>query len=87
MSENNFFLTNNVELDVIIDISNKLERLPEDHQSDEYKYIVELVQKYLKNNCKHSLVMDSVDIDPDRSQTIVYCCKCGITFTEACMKK
>ena len=33
-----------------------------------------------KNNlCEHEWVNDLIDIDPDRSQYICYCCKCELT--------
>ena len=32
------------------------------------------------NECIHRVVMDYIDIDPDRSQEIVYCDKCFFTF-------
>jgi len=34
----------------------------------------------IKNNlCEHKWVNDLIDIDPDRSQYICYCCKCELT--------
>lgn len=34
----------------------------------------------IKNNlCEHEWVNDLIDIDPDRSQYICYCCKCELT--------
>ena len=32
------------------------------------------------NQCIHRVVVDYIDIDPDRSQEIVYCEKCFYTF-------
>lgn len=32
------------------------------------------------NECIHRVVVDYIDIDPDRSQEIVYCEKCFYTF-------
>jgi len=33
----------------------------------------------LENCCEHVWINDDIDIDPDRSQRIVYCSKCGIS--------
>lgn len=45
-----------------------------------YRKILKEVSAYLFTHCKHDFVEDSIDIDPDRSQTIKYCHKCMITF-------
>lgn len=34
------------------------------------------------NECCHEIVVDYIDIDPDRSQQIIYCQKCECTFTQ-----
>jgi len=39
-----------------------------------------LVNEYLKEYCKHSIIDDFIDIDPDRSKYIRYCEKCELTF-------
>jgi hypothetical protein len=31
--------------------------------------------------CVHEIVVDYIDIDPDRTQQIIYCEKCMFTFT------
>jgi len=41
-----------------------------------YQKILKQVNEYLHLHCKHSYVTDSIDIDPDRSETIRYCEKC-----------
>jgi len=38
------------------------------------------VKKYLHKNCKHNIVHDLIDIDPDRSQEISYCTICESTL-------
>lgn len=34
------------------------------------------------NECDHAFVVDYIDIDPDRSQQIIYCEKCYKTISE-----
>jgi hypothetical protein len=70
------------EINIITEVLSKLEGIPSEEQSIDYQHIVHLVQNYLKKNCKHVIVMDLVDIDPDRSQTISYCVKCGISIPD-----
>ena len=41
-----------------------------------YQKILKSVNEYLHLHCKHNYVVDSIDIDPDRSETIRYCEKC-----------
>ena len=41
-----------------------------------YQKILKSVNEYLHLHCKHNYVVDSIDIDPDRSETILYCEKC-----------
>jgi len=70
----------NDEIDIITSFLSKLESIPFQEQSIDYQQIVHLAQDFLKKNCKHVLVMDTIDIDPDRSQNILYCIKCGFTI-------
>ena len=32
------------------------------------------------NDCIHRIIIDYIDIDPDRSTQIIYCEKCFLTF-------
>lgn len=34
------------------------------------------------NECDHEFVVDYIDIDPDRSQQIIYCEKCYKTISD-----
>lgn len=34
------------------------------------------------NECCHVITIDYIDIDPDRSQQIIYCEKCYCTFIQ-----
>ena len=47
-----------------------------------YRKILKDINCYLHLNCRHSYVIDTIDIDPDRSQTIKYCEKCSLTFAK-----
>ena len=51
-------------------------RRPEEYETN---YIT---AKNRKVCIRHKIVMDWIDIDPDRSQAIWYCEKCGYTSTE-----
>ena len=44
-----------------------------------YQKILKSVNEYLHLHCNHNYVVDSIDIDPDRSQTIRYCEKCYLS--------
>jgi hypothetical protein len=70
-----------IEVDIIIAFSCELESIPSEEQSIDFQQIVQYVKDFLKKNCKHTIVLDSIDIHPERSQTIVYCTKCGSTIS------
>ena len=53
-----------------------------DKKNDEYKEILHYVEKYIKTHCKHEIIQDLIDIDPDRSKTIFYCKHCETTFND-----
>ena len=40
------------------------------------KEFLKKIDNYLYNNCEHKWVNDLIDIDPDTSKEISYCCKC-----------
>ena len=48
--------------------------------NEEYKNICKLMEDYIKNNCQHCIVEDSIDINPEKSKTIFYCSKCMKSF-------
>ena len=56
--------------------------LLEEHDTNdpEYREILNYVEKYIKKHCKHEIIQDLIDIDPDRSKTIFYCKHCETTF-------
>lgn len=42
----------------------------------EFYEIYDKITKYIQLYCNHDYVLDSVDITPERSQTICYCTNC-----------
>lgn len=65
---------------IMVRAKSYLDGIPEKLQDDEYKSIVAAVNEYLKKNCDHKIVMDSIDIGPEQSKTIFYCECCYQTF-------
>lgn len=51
-------------------------------KNSEYKHICTLVQEYLKKNCNHNIVKDYIDISPDETKDIYYCCHCYLMEDE-----
>jgi len=55
------------------------------HDSEQdivYRDIYERIQKYIDESCPHSKVYDTIDIHPEKSETICYCVYCETTFTK-----
>jgi len=48
------------------------------NKNNKIKNILNDINTYLLNNCDHIYVEDTIDINPDKSQNIVYCkiCEC-----------
>lgn len=78
MSEEND--SHNCAIEIMLSVKYRLELMPFSKRGPEYVKILEDVMKYLHKHCKHDIVDDLIDIDPDRSQTIYYCTICGNTF-------
>jgi len=57
-----------------------LERVDISLRNGMYRQVQQLVLNYLQSYCSHSIVTDTIDIDPDRSETIRYCEHCMQTF-------
>jgi hypothetical protein len=57
-----------------------LDGLPKSLQNNDYGIIVQLVNEYLRKNCKHSIIEDLVDTAPNSSKQIFYCQLCYQTF-------
>jgi len=69
-------------VNIMIRVKKILEEHPENERNTDYDKIVGFVSNYINNNCVHSIIMDSIDIDPERSQTIYYCEKCEKMFDD-----
>ena len=68
------------EVEVMLSVKQLIETMPDSRQTPEYLDILNRVKKYLHKNCKHNIVHDLIDIDPDRSQEISYCTICESTL-------
>lgn len=45
-------------------------------QLETKKHLLKEINERIEENCNHNWITDSIDIDPDRSQTIIYCEHC-----------
>ena len=50
-------------------------------QIEDIKYYIDEIENQIINNCKHELVEDLIDIDPENSKIIRYCEICEYTFS------
>jgi hypothetical protein len=58
-----------------------LERTEPSERNGLYRKIVDEIKSYLQSYCTHQIIVDTVDIGPERSQTILYCEHCLQTFS------
>jgi hypothetical protein len=72
--------TQTYEVYVMLKVQKNLQTMPVTRQTPEYFDILKQVTKYLHKYCNHNVVVDLIDIDPDRSKTISYCTICGNTL-------
>lgn len=72
--------SNNQDIDHMMRAKSNLESLPTELKTEEYNMILDLIKKYIDNNCKHHVVRDSIDLNYDESRTIYYCIDCMKTF-------
>jgi len=68
------------EVKTMLSIQKQLYSIPVSRQTRDYYDILAKVNQYLHKHCKHEIVHDLIDIDPDRSQSISYCSICGSTL-------
>jgi hypothetical protein len=68
------------EVEVMLSVKRLIETMPDIRQTPDYLDILNRVKKYLHKHCKHNVVHDLIDIDPDRSQEISYCTICESTL-------
>lgn len=65
-------------IQTIVEAKRCMERCVE--KNIDFISLLKQIDKYLYKHCKHVIVKDLIDIDPDRSKTIYYCEKCELTF-------
>mgnify|MGYP001165315797 CR=1 FL=1 len=53
--------------------------VPEKQRDNRFQKMVKDMECYIDGQCNHNWVHDLVDIDPDRSKSIIYCTLCFIT--------
>ena len=51
------------------------------HQDEDILQIHNCLFNYLKEKCPHEIIQDSVDITPDKSESVYYCKHCFIIPT------
>jgi hypothetical protein len=68
------------DIELLVRAKTYLDSMPVRLQSPDYKKIVEMVNEYIHKNCKHRLVVDSIDISLDESRQIRYCELCFKNF-------
>ena len=61
-------------IQTILEAKRSMERCVE--KNIDFISLLKQMDKYLYKHCKHVIVKDLIDIDPDRSKTIYYCEKC-----------
>ena len=67
------------DIGILSNACNLLESLPDELRTVEYRNILETIHNYIHNNCKHEYITDVIDVDVERSETIMYCKKCYYT--------
>lgn len=67
---------NSDEVRTMIRAKTIMDRIPETEQSVEYKTIIQMIQTFLHDKCQHEIVIDNIDVTPDKSITIFYCKHC-----------
>jgi len=71
---------NEHELWTIIRIKLDMEKLPRFQWSPEYTRLYEHAEHLCRTHCQHQLMIDDVDITPDKSIRITYCNLCLCTL-------
>lgn len=66
--------------DIMIQTKNLFSTLPDELKNNEFRTIEFLISKYIKNHCKHNIVDDYIDLEPEKSQQIKYCDICYTEF-------
>lgn len=71
---------NDNEISVVIKMKELCDTISRDEQTAEYSNISKIINTYIEKNCKHEIIHDMIDINPDESVQIYYCCKCNLTI-------
>ena len=74
-------------LEAVQSARNRLLAVPRDFRDAEYAILCNKLHNYVKKHCKHNIITDLIDIDPDTSKTIHYCTKCMSTFQNCDLQK
>ena len=64
----------------MIQTKNLFSTLPDELKNNDFRTIEFLISKYIKNHCKHNIVDDYIDLDPETSHPIKYCDICYTEF-------
>jgi len=73
-------MNNEEEIEIMIRIKKICQNIPDNVQSQEYNEILFKIKNFLLKHCKHEIINDSIDIDPEKSMDICYCVKCETTY-------
>lgn len=75
--------TDNMDNEVknMIEAKHICDNIPQNLQSATYKKIIEEINFFLQLYCRHELVDDYFDIDPEKSINVTYCAKCKLCFS------
>lgn len=65
-----------IQIETMIRSKQLLETIPIELQNGLYKNIIKQINSFIENYCNHQFIYDTIDINPDYSQTIQYCKKC-----------
>lgn len=67
-------------LQAIVTSLMSMRAVPLQERDEEFEKLLSKMEKYCKKNCKHQIVYDEIDVDPERSASIKYCENCYLTF-------
>lgn len=79
-SINNNYFESNSNKKLINDLLNLYEdKIKYDKIINDFNSIKIIIEDKIRNICSHDWIYDSIDINPEYSQTICYCQKCEVT--------
>ncbi len=67
------------ELTLLINCKLSLQTLPKKNRTAHFDKILKDINHFIENRCEHRWIVDSIDIDPDRSRSVCYCEYCFTT--------